>query len=221
MLDQQNNIVHSDLTAIITGPQAGLFPADDTDPVFLPNPSYPDRREPYREFAIHYHDDPVAIQAFPEFQALQTPQCQAANTCGVTFALQAARDFFAINYGMAAIGPEVWANRIKVGPMSQCATCKFEEFFLSSWAVADPAMIVDFPANSGKTATKALYPDDPSNVYHSYLGDHWSFGFCMPARILRTFTTSMHINGCTVRIATKAITGIARCLVQEDLTRWI
>src|SRR6185312_1840489 len=139
MLDQQNNIVHSDLTAIITGPQAGLFPADDTDPVFLPNPSYPDRREPYREFAIHYHDDPVAIQAFPEFQALQTPQCQAANTCGVTFALQAARDFFAINYGMAAIGPEVWANRIKVGPMSQCATCKFEEFFLSSWAVADPA----------------------------------------------------------------------------------
>jgi hypothetical protein len=117
-------------------------------------------------------------QAFPEFQSigtLVTPGCGANNTCGVTYALQAARDFFAINYGIASIGPEVWANRLNVGPMSQCATCKFEEFFLSSWAVSDPAMVVDFPANSNMKATKALYPDDPSNVYHSYIGDHLRF----------------------------------------------
>jgi len=38
-------------------------------------------------------------------------------------------------------------------------------------------MVVDFPANNDlkKTATKALFPDDPSNVYHSYLGDHVQF----------------------------------------------
>src|SRR5215471_817323 len=147
MLDKNNNIVHSDLTAIITGPNAGRFPDKDPDPVFLPNPSYPNRHEPYREFAIHYHDDPVVTQAFAEFQGLDTPACEAANDCGVTFALQAARDFFAINYGIASVGPEVWANRIGVGPMTQCATCKFEEFFLSSWSVGDPAMIVDRPAN--------------------------------------------------------------------------
>jgi hypothetical protein len=91
---------------------------------------------------------------------------------------------------MAAIGPEVWANRIHVGPMANCATCKFEEFFLSSWAVSDPAMVVDYPANNDekKTATKALYPDDPSNLYHSYMGDHVQF------RILHAGTNITHVH---------------------------
>jgi hypothetical protein len=187
MLDK-HRIVHSDLTAIITGPDAGPFHKDNPSPVFLPNPVYPDRHQPYREFAIHYHDDPMATQAFPVFGPLPQ-QCDPNDKdCGVRFALQAARDFFAINYGMAAIGPEVWANRIHVGPMAQCATCKFEEFFLSSWAVSDPAMVVDFPANSGHTATKALYPDDPSNVYHSYMGDHVQF------RILHAGTNITHVH---------------------------
>ncbi|HEV2147807.1 MAG TPA: hypothetical protein VGR37_10425, partial [Longimicrobiaceae bacterium] len=54
--------------------------------------------------------------------------------------------------------------------------------FLSSWAVGDPAMLVDVPADfdgngdgqpdAGPKATKALFPEDPSNVYHSYMGDH-------------------------------------------------
>ncbi|HEY9405664.1 MAG TPA: hypothetical protein VIQ24_23645 [Pyrinomonadaceae bacterium] len=77
--------------------------------------------------------------------------------------------------------------------MKDCKECLFEEFFLSAWAVGDPAMVVDRPANSpctvgalrdgrctdslvnpppGFKATKAFYPDDPSNVHHSYLGDH-------------------------------------------------
>lgn len=197
-----NEIVHSDLTAIITGPKAGRFLSSNPSPTFLPNPTYPDRFQPFREFAIHYHDDPLATQAFPEFGPLPA-DCQIANPtdpdCGVWFALQAARDFFAINYGMAAIGPEVWANRIGIGPMEQCATCKFEEFFLSSWAVSDPAMVVDFPANNGLDshgkvtkahvpATKALYPDDPSNVYHSYIGDHVVF------RILHAGANITHVH---------------------------
>ncbi len=197
MLNSKSEIVHTDLTAIITGPHAGRFPKNSPDPVFLPNPVNPDRDEPYREFAIHYHDDFVATQAFPEF---------SSRVVQVSYALEAARDFFAINYGMGAIGPEVWANRIGVGPMYQCDTCKFEEFFLSAWAVGDPAMIVDNPANSidpskpvdpgnpsaniktGPKATKALYPDDPSNVYHSYMGDHVQF------RILHAGTNITHVH---------------------------
>ncbi|MCP6717759.1 hypothetical protein NL524_31235, partial [Klebsiella pneumoniae] len=75
-----------------------------------------------------------------------------------------------INYGSAAVGTEVVANRSGVGPTWDCAECKFEEFFLSSWAVSDPALLVDVPANTtdvngnlivGPKATKALYPDDP------------------------------------------------------------
>ena len=82
--------------------------------------------------------------------------------------------------------------------MHDCATCQFEEFFLSSWAVGDPAMVVDVPANAinpatgkvrtGPKATKALYPDDPSNVYHSYIGDHVKF------RILHAGTNITHVH---------------------------
>ena len=82
--------------------------------------------------------------------------------------------------------------------MHDCGTCRFEEFFLSSWAVGDPAMIVDVPANAinpatgqirpGPKATKALYPDDPSNVYHSYMGDHVKF------RILHAGTNITHVH---------------------------
>ena len=198
MLDG-NKIISSDLTAVITGPNAGRFHSDNPSPAFKLNPVYPDRFQPYREFTIHYHDDPTATQAFPEFGPLPSGQSCPSSVnpadCGVTFALQAARDFFAINYGMAAIGPEVWANRTKVGPMAECATCKFEEFFLSSWAVSDPAMVVDFPANNHYgdsanhvAATKALFPDDPSNVYHSYMGDHVQF------RILHAGTNITHVH---------------------------
>jgi hypothetical protein len=94
------------------------------------------------------------------------------------------RDAFAINYGTGGIGAEILANRFKVGPMHDCVECLFEEFFLTSWAVGDPAMIVDKPANTrnssnvlitGPKATKVLFPEDPSNVHHSYLNDHVKF----------------------------------------------
>ncbi|HEX6730843.1 MAG TPA: hypothetical protein VF074_12550 [Pyrinomonadaceae bacterium] len=64
--------------------------------------------------------------------------------------------------------------------MANCTECKFEEFFLSSWAIGDPAMVVDVPANAtdlagnlrlGPKATRVVYPDDPSNVHHSYIND--------------------------------------------------
>jgi manganese oxidase len=229
MLDGNNNLVHTDLTALIAGPESnGFLFQDNGEGVFRPNPSYsgktdppstppyPPRIQPYREFTIIYHESTAAVQAFPIYYDKSMEDT-----------LLEARDMFAINYGIGGIGSEILANRINVGPTAQCADCKFEEFFLSSWAVGDPAMVVDVPANVpvGSTdltgtdprkiskttdqliqqayvqpppainapvakpkATKAFYPDDPSNVYHSYIGDHTKF------RILHAGTGVTHVH---------------------------
>jgi hypothetical protein len=205
-------IVRSDLTAVIAGSSAnngGNFSAG----AFPANASYPHRREPFREFVIHYHDETGAVQAFSEFY-----------DAALGHTLHSVRDAFAINYGSAGTGAEVLANRLGVGPMWKCPECKFEEFFLSSWAVGDPAMVVDVPANSpcaagngndpnagnqnstvytkanslrdlqpctptpGRKATRAFFPDDPSNVYHSYLSDHVRF------RVLHAGSKEHHIH---------------------------
>jgi hypothetical protein len=166
---QGSEIVHTDINAIITGPSAGRFPAG-TYPV---NPVEPDREQPFREFTTIFHDETGAVQAFPAFE---DPV--------LSHTLHSVRDSFAINYGSGGAGAEILANRLGVGPMHQCTECKYEEFFLTSWVVGDPAMVVDVPANAtdatgklitGPKATKALYPDDPSNVQHSYLNDHVKF----------------------------------------------
>lgn len=239
MLDKSNNIVHTDLTAIITGPNAGRFPGTTgvdnpeppcnaegdpspgtaLDPVFCRNPASPDRKQPYREVTIIYHEamNAVTQQAFPIFTegVMQTT-------------LAGGKDAFAINYGTGGISAEIYANRLGIGPMGPCVDCKFEEFFLSAWSVGDPAMLVDYPANTNQLdtqprdpntglnfvepcnstiafetnpacrgtrtplpvppnppgsydltpsakATVAFYPDDPSNVYHSYINDHLKF----------------------------------------------
>ena len=166
MLDAGNNIVAGDLNAIITGPNKGRFPAG----TYRPNATSPDRDQPFREFTVVYHDEIQTVQAFPQFE---DPQLKHT--------LKSVADKFAINYGTGGVGAEILANRLGVGPMWNCTECKFEEFFLSAWAVGDPAQIVDIPANTknpdgtlklGRKATKVLYPDDPSNVHHSYIGDH-------------------------------------------------
>ena len=167
-----NEIFHSDLNAIITGPGRGNFPAN----TYPNNPTEPQRNRPFREFSTVYHDEIVAVQAFPQME--DTPGNPLAHT------LHSVRDAFAINYGTGGIGAEVLANRFNVGPMHDCPECLYEEFFLSSWTVGDPAMIVDVPANTrdsngnliqGPKATKVFFPDDPSNVHHSYINDHTKF----------------------------------------------
>lgn len=159
-------IIATDLNAIITGPNKGRFPAG----TYRPNATEPDREQPFREFTVVYHDEVQNIQAFPQFR---DPV--------LSHTLHSVQDKFAINYGTGGIGAEILANRLGVGPMFNCTECKYEEFFLSSWTVGDPAQVVDVPANTttsggnlilGRKATKVLYPDDPSNVHHSYIGDH-------------------------------------------------
>lgn len=177
-----NEIVHTDLTAIIAGPNNGRLPSG----TYQSNPVEPDRDQPFREFTTIYHDEIMSIQAFPEFE---DPV--------LSHTLHSVRDGFAINYGTAGVGAEVLANRFGVGPMHDCTECKYEEFFLTSYAVGDPAQVVDIPANTtdgqgalitGPKATKAFYPDDPSNVYFSYLRDHVKF------RVLHGGSKEHHIH---------------------------
>lgn len=170
-------LIHSDLTAVIDVSKAEL-PGEFRclDSAGKPFPVCGDRRQPFREFTVIFHDESGAVQAFKEFEAAEdAPVEQRA----LARSLHGVRDGFAINYGTAGAGAEVLANRKKLGPVKNCVDCQMEEYFLSSWAVGDPSMVVDRPANmqakgmpfEGKAAEKVYYPDDPSNVYHSYLND--------------------------------------------------
>ncbi len=161
----ENRIVHNELNAIITGPNHGDFPGG----TYSRNPAYPNRDKAFREFTVIFHDEVEAVQPFPIF-----------SDPAFKFTLAGVKDAFMINYGSNAVGTEVVANRLGVGPTWDCPECKFEEFFLTSWAVSDPGLLVDVPANTtdnagnlitGPKATKSLYPADPSNVFHSYIGD--------------------------------------------------
>src|SRR5215475_8432553 len=188
---QNNELVKSDINAIITGPGRNNFPAGTypPNPALEPNATVPQvpgnplrtREEPFREFTVIFHDEIFAVQAFPGF----------FNDPVLKHTLNGVKDGFAINYGTGGIGSEILANRLGVGPVFACNDCKYEEFFLNSWPLGDPAMVVDIPANTGlenlspgqtpppgavgPKATKAFYPDDPSNVHHSYIGDHVKF----------------------------------------------
>lgn len=144
---QNNRIVHGDINAIIVGPNAdGSFPRDTypierddtpTNPIPARNPTLPNRLEPFREFVSVFHDENAATQSYPYF--FEHPE--------LGHTLHGVRDAFMINYGSGGIGAEIIANRLHSGPMHDCLDCAYEEFFLSSFAVGDAAMIVDQPAN--------------------------------------------------------------------------
>jgi len=214
---------YGDLTAIVTGPNTGDFTADS--PSFNKISASPNRRHPYREFSIHYHElsNQNATQAFNAFNGSPTCQIPGSNPAadypitgtdaarvaaakqlaadtnsGMGGVLTPGSDLFAINYGTGGIAAEILANRYAVGPETDCIDCKFEEFFLTSWAVGDPASVSDVLANAELVQkcqaqpvtppTKVLFPDDPSNVYHSYLNDHVKF------RILHAGADLTHVH---------------------------
>lgn len=144
IIDDSGEIVHGDLNAIIVDyddSEAGTTVSQDE--------GY------FRELTAVFHDDLGASQAFPELRFDPS--------------FHGVRAGFGINYGAASIGAAVLANRHRVGPSRGCVECKFEEFFLSSWANGDPALNVERDALGN--SVQALYPADPSNVHHGYLGD--------------------------------------------------
>ncbi|WP_157498856.1 hypothetical protein [Lysobacter sp. Root604] len=133
-------LAHADTNAIVMGTGSdGRFSADTypLEKAGRRNPSLPNRLEPFREFVSVYHDENAATQAFPYF--FEHPE--------LGHTLHGVRDAFMINYGSGGIGAEIIANRLQAGPMQDCIDCAYEEFFLSSFAVGDPAMLVDRPVN--------------------------------------------------------------------------
>ena len=148
MLDDRREIVHSDLNAVVDPRNA-----EDCSHVTGPGDTC---GRPFREFTTLFHDELTAQQAFPEMKDETDP-------------ISSLDDGMAINYGASGLGAMVLANRRRIGPAADCVECKLEEFFLSSWAVGDPALVVRKDLSGHATA--AAYPDDPSNVHHSYLGD--------------------------------------------------
>lgn len=143
---EKNRIVHGDVNAIVMG--SGTDKNGEKDGSFVAetyplekqgkrNPTLPNRLEPFREFVSIYHDENAATQAFPYF--FEHPE--------LGHTLHGVRDAFMINYGSGGVGAEIIANRLQAGPMNDCLDCAYEEFFLSSFAVGDAAMLVDKPVN--------------------------------------------------------------------------
>ncbi|WP_411033065.1 hypothetical protein [Shinella sp. BYT-45] len=126
-------IVHSDLNAIVQRDAATRLEG---------------RPQSFREFSVFFHDE---LKTFYTRNFSELSKFGEGQLAGV-------RDGFAINYGSSGMGAALLANRKGIGPAADCAECLYEEFFLTSWANGDPALLEQFS-------------DDPSNVHHSYLND--------------------------------------------------
>ena len=148
-----NEIIYTDVNALIVG-----FQEDCTNAP----PSGTCGRD-FREFSVLFHDELKAVQAFSKPDEDGNPLSPLDSEI-----FHGVRDGFGINYGASGLGSIVVANRLKFGPAADCEDCKFEEFFLESWVNGDPALVVK---NDAQGNGQALFPDDPSNVHHSYLGD--------------------------------------------------
>jgi hypothetical protein len=197
MFTAAGELVHTAIDAIVgygpnlvlaapsSGPYAGYlghFPKElyALESVGKRNPTVPNRLEPFREFTVAFHDEVGTKQAFPKW--FEDPVLK--------FTLHGVRDTFMINYGSGGIGSEIIANRLGVGPMYDCVNCAYEEFFLAFNTVGEVGQLTDIPANfgmenceptlancesKGPKANYVLFPDDPSNVHHSYTGDATAF----------------------------------------------
>jgi hypothetical protein len=201
MLTAGRELVHSDINAIIAGPNDdGTFPPETypLESVDRVNPQVPNRLDAFREFTSQYHDEQTNSQVYPNWY----------NHPVMGYTLHGVGDAFMINYGSGGIGSEIISNRLRTGPMHDCTDCAYEEFFLASQTVGDPALLVNYPANTLIEACSpeniaagpndpnacwrndtmsngsaglsngpipgnyALFQEDPSNVHHAYTGDH-------------------------------------------------
>jgi manganese oxidase len=165
LLDQNGNTVHTDLNAIIVPPSANASgkACKLPDGNKVPRADGTSCGKPFREFTVIFHDEVHAEQAFAELSDENNP-------------LHLIKDGMGINYGVSSMGSLLMATpkfKKNLGPARNCPECRAEEFFLSSWANGDPALLLKY--NTAGEASGALYPDDPSNVHHSYLGDNVRF----------------------------------------------
>lgn len=177
MVDANNELAHADLTAMVTGPSRGMFHNLDVHPAA----NLPGRRKPFREITAIYHDlDAVAQQAFAEVYAPAVGEDSeaAAEQLALAAVLSEGMDRYGVNYGASGVSGRLLASRLGLSAVGQCGACRGEAFAFSSWAAGDPALLTSAPAwrpegaQEGPVADAVVpYPDDPANVFHSYLGD--------------------------------------------------
>jgi manganese oxidase len=146
-------IVHADLNAIVWCDRSqepyGCVPKDGAEGASPPSYAADDQAAEFgafREFSIFFHD---------ELKTFYTRNFEELQRFGQ---LSGVKDGFAINYGASGMGSILLANRKGIGPAADCMECLYEEFFLTSWANGDPALL-------------EWFSDDPSNVHHSYMND--------------------------------------------------
>ena len=144
--EQVRELVHGDLNAIIVPDGTAAESVSKEEKKRAEWRVAEEAKTPFREFTTIFHDELKTFYA-DEFKQLD----RFGQLSGV-------RDGFAVNYGASGVGSAMIANRLGIGPAAGCAECLYEEFFLESWANGDPALLEAFP-------------DDPSNVHHSYLND--------------------------------------------------
>ncbi|MEJ2176112.1 MAG: hypothetical protein P8Y76_14745 [bacterium] len=102
-----NEIVHSEINALVAGPDAdgswhSKCPGADCpyplERIGKRNPTLPNRLEPFRDFASIFHDEPATAQAFRGFY-VEDPVFR--------YVLAGVKDGFMINYGSGGIGSEI------------------------------------------------------------------------------------------------------------------
>jgi manganese oxidase len=131
----------------------------------------------FREFTSIFQDELKTVQAYKH---LIDPEGAGSGI----------RDGYGINYGASGLGSIVAANRMGEGPAASCVECSLEDFFLTSWANGDPAMVVRYDVDGVPTQ---MYPDDPGNVHHNYLGDPVKFR-TVHAGVKETHVFHLHAN---------------------------
>jgi hypothetical protein len=167
-------IVHTEIDAVVAyGGVAGRVIGDGRfPPSTYPlerrgkrNPAYHNRLEPFRDFAQLWHDEVANAQAFPGFYntGFVAPEAGGVDPLTNVFAylLKGVRDKFMINYASGGIGTEILANRLGVGPMHDCVSCAYEEFFLTHFTVGEVGQLVDIPANAG---LETITPQNVINI---------------------------------------------------------
>ncbi len=211
-----DTIVASDLTAVITGPNHGRFPKGSrptVNPTLLP-----DREAPFREITSIYSESLDLVQAFPDYYTTPGTNLVVSGggdgfainygASGIVNEILANR----LKIGPSADCPECkfeefflssWPNGDPGVVVDVPANLNCVDNWLSNIGVSAVTPNSNPPTTTsqswgttrcknadmpGLKPTKAFYPDDPSNVYHSYLGDHVIF------RVLHAGVSVHHVH---------------------------
>ena len=109
--------------------------------------------------------------------------------------------------------PRFLANRLGVGPMWDCTGVQVRGVFpLGDWRSGADS------GHNGQHLDKLILgdPDDPSNVHHSYIGDHVKMRVVHAGPKSITFITCMRTSGCKHLTTTTRPTSTVRRLDQAS-----